>query len=42
MLLLDLPSELVDRAVMHLVTDLGILDVWNYRKVCRKFALTEK
>lgn len=38
MLLLDLPPELFERVVVHLVTDLGIAQAWDYRRVCRRFA----
>lgn len=37
MLLLDLPPEIFGRVAMHLVTDVGILKAWEFRKVCRKF-----
>jgi ankyrin repeat protein len=37
MLLLDLPPELFERVVVHLVTDLGIAEAWEYRRACRKF-----
>ena len=38
MLLLDLPLELFFRVVVHPVTNLGIAEAWEYRRVCRKFA----
>lgn len=40
MLLLDLPPEMLERIIGHLVTGAGIVEGWKHRKVCRKYLLT--